>query len=144
MISIFSVHVTLGLVDPQLTSEEIADTLDLYSKKYGVRIGRGVAVVVPRPIPEDEEQEAIQAITPGTHEVNLIFDFDPNSDIFLSMLAEDSMWNRYNVVNQLCTTITFASLKTLDSVPTYFSIKLSSDYIENELYEKIKKHRFNL
>jgi hypothetical protein len=144
MISIFSVHVTLGLVDPQFTSEEMADIVDIYSKEYGVPIGPGVAVVVPRPIPEDEEQEVMQAISPGTHEVNLVFDFDPNDDMFLNILAEDTMWNRYNVANQLCTTITFASLKTLDATPTYFSIKLSGDYIENELYEKMKKHRFNL
>lgn len=144
MISIFSVHVTFGLVDPQFKSEMIAEIVDTYAFEYGVPIGPGLAVVIPRPEPENEEEETIQAISPGTHEVNIVFDFDPNNELFLNVLAEDTMWNRYNVANQLCATIAFAALKTLDAIPTYFDIKISADYVDDELYEKMKKHRFNL
>lgn len=144
MISIFSVHAVVGVVDPKFSSEDIADAVDIYAKEYGIPITHGMAVVVRRPEPEDEEEEAMQAISPGTHEANIIFDFDPNDKLFLGILIEDTMWNRYNVANQLCTTIIFAALKTLEVIPTYYNIKMSGDYVDDELYEKMKKHRFNL
>lgn len=142
MISIFSIHAVFGVVDPQFSSEEIADLVDAYAKEYALPIGPGIAVVVARPTPEDEEEEVLQAINPGTHEVNFIFDFDPNDPLFLAILAEDTMWNRYNVTTQLATTICLAAFKCIECVPTYFNIKISGDYVNEDLYEKMKKHRF--
>lgn len=143
MISIFSVHAVFGVVDPQLSPESLADLLDALAYDYQLPIGPGVSVIVPRAEPENEEEETLQAISPGTHEVNFIFDFDPNDERFLQMLYEDTMWNRYNVANQLCTTVCFAAFKMLDCIPTYFNIKISADYVPEDLYEKMRKQRFN-
>lgn len=142
MISIFSVHVVIGVVDPQFTSDQIAGLVDILLDQYGVPVGPGMAAIVERPRPESEEEEVMQAISPGTHEVNIIFDFDPNSKNFTSMLLEDTMWSRYNSTNVICSTICFAALKSLNCVPTYFNIKLNGDYITEEAYEKMQKHRF--
>lgn len=143
MISIFSVHVTVGVVDPQFTSEQIAGLVDILLDQYGVPVGPGLAAIIERPEPANEEEEAIQAISPGTHEINIIFDFDPNSKDFTNMLYEDTMWSRYNSANVICSTICFAALKSLNCVPTYFDIKLSGDYVTEDIYEKMQKHRFN-
>lgn len=144
MFAIFSVHSTFGIVEPQFSSEQIADIVDLLATQYGLPIGPGMAVVIPRPAPENEEEEVMQAISPGTHEVNIIFDFDPNDEYLLDMLAEDNMLNKYNVANQLCSTILFGAFHALNTVPTYFHIKIGTDYVTDELYEKMRKHRFNL
>jgi hypothetical protein len=90
----------------------------------------------------NEEEEAVQSISPGTHELNVVFDFDPNDLDFRTLLAEDTMWNRYNIANQLSSTICFGALKLVKATPTYFEIKISGDYVEDGLYEKMKKHRF--
>jgi hypothetical protein len=143
VVSIFSIHATFGVVDPRFTSEGAADLLDALAYEYGLPIGPGIAVVVPRADPENEEEEVLQAISPGTHEVNFIFDFDPNNEEFLNMLYEDTMWNRYNVTNQLCSTICFATFRAIDCTPTYFNMRISADYVAEDLYEKMKKQRFN-
>lgn len=143
MLPLFSVHIIVGVVDPQFTSEEIADLIDVCAAEYGLPIGPGLAALSLRPAPENEDEEVMQAISPGTHEANIIFDFDPNDPLFLSLLANDTMWNRYNVTNQLAATVCFAAFKSIDCLPTYFNIKISLDYIEEETYEKMLKHRFN-
>lgn len=143
MKSIFSVHITLGVVDPQFTTELVAELVEAYAFEHGIPIGCGVAVVVPRPEPNDEEEEAFQAITPGTHEVNFIFDFDPNSPDFRQLLLDDTMSQRYNVANQLCSTIVLTALEDIECIPTYFTVKICGDYVDDEVYEKMKKHRFN-
>jgi hypothetical protein len=143
MVSIFSVHATFGVVDPQFSSERIAELLDALAFEYELPIGPGIAAIVPRPIPETEEEEVVQAISPGTHEVNFVFDFDPNRTDFTDVLAEDTMCNRYNLANQLCSTISFAALKAVNCIPTYFEMRMSADYVTEDLYEKMKKQRFN-
>jgi hypothetical protein len=143
MKSIFSVHFTLGVVDPQFSTDLIAELVEALALEHGVPIGCGVAVVVPRPFPNDEEEEAFQAISPGTHEVNFIFDFDPNGEGFRKLLSEDTMSKRYNAANQLCSTIVLAALEDIECTPTYFSVKICGDYVDDEVYEKMKKHRFN-
>lgn len=142
MISIFSVHVTVGVVDPQFTTDDLADALDIIITEYGIPAGPGMAVITKRPEPVDEEEEAMQAISPGTHEANIIFDFDPNVEDFLALVMEDTMLNRYNAAMQVCTTACIAALAEVVCVPTYLNIKLSGDYVDDTLYEKIKKHRF--
>lgn len=142
MVLIFSVHITVGVVDPQFTTDEIADLIDTFAADYGLPIGPGLAAVVLRPEPVNEDEEIMQAISPGTHEVNFVFDFDPNDPLFLSLLADDTMWNRYNVTNQLATTVCFAAFKTIEVVPTYYNIKVVGDYVEQELYEKMLKQHF--
>lgn len=142
MISIFSVHATIGVVDPQFKTEDIADALDIIIHEYGVPAGPGIAAVTRRPEPVNEEEETMQAISPGTHEVNLVFDFDPNGEEFLVLLTEDTMLNRYNVALQLCSSICLSSLQEVNCIPTYFNIRLSGDYVDDTLYEKMKKHRF--
>ena len=144
MIHIFSAHVILGVVDPKYSSEEFAELVQKISYAHSIPIGSGMSAIVPRPEPMNEEEEVMQSINPGTHEINLIFDFDPNDKNFLEILIEDSMWNRYSVTNQLCTTVCFAAMKALESVPTYFDIKLSAEYVDEELYKKMKEHVFNL
>lgn len=142
MISIFSVHVTVGVVDPQFEAEAFAEFLESYALEYDIPIGSGIAAMVVRPAPESEEEEVMQAISPGTHELNLVFDFDPNDLSLIGTYVEDTIWSRYNVANQLCSTVCVAALKEVDCSPTYFSIKISGDYVEDETYEKIKKQRF--
>lgn len=144
MFAIFSIHSTFGVVDPQFTSGQIADIVDFLAVQHDLPIGPGMAVIVPRPAPENEEEEVMQAISPGTHEVNIIFDFDPNDEYLLEILAEDNMLNKYNVANQLCSTILFGSFHALNTIPTYFHMKIGTDYVTDELYEKMRKHRFNL
>lgn len=142
MISIFSVHAVVGVVDPQFKTEDIADAVDMIIYEYGIPAGPGIAALTPRPEPSNEEEETLQAIHPGTHEVNIIFDFDPNAEEFLLLLEKDSMIARYNFAIQICSSICFTALQEINCVPTYFDIKLSGDYVEDSLYEKIKKHRF--
>lgn len=144
MISIFSVHMTVGLVDPQFTSDEFAKLLDMYAMYYSAPIGPGMTALTLRPEPENEEEEVMQAISPGTHEINIIFDFDPNEDNFLKMLVDDTIYNRYNIANQLSSMICISALKKIECAPTYFTIKISGDYIDDELYKKIRKQRFKL
>lgn len=143
MVLLFSVHATFGVVEPQFTSNQIADVVDVFASQYGVPLGPGFSAITVRPEPENEEEEVQQAVNPGTHEVNFIFDFDPNTEDFLAILAEDTMLNRYNVANQLCSTILFAAFHSLDSIPTYFNMKIVADYVDSDLYEKAKKQRFN-
>jgi hypothetical protein len=142
MVSIFSVHVTFGVVDPQFTPERIANVFDELTSSLKRLMGPGLAVIIPRPFPEDEEQQVIQAVSPGTHEINFIFDFDPNNSNFIDMLTEDTMCERYNFANEICSDMAFAALEVVNCVPTYFEIKISADYISETLYEKMKKQRF--
>jgi hypothetical protein len=142
VVLLFSVHVVLGMVDPQFTSTDVADLIDLYSEEYNLPIGPGMAALAPRPEPENEEEEIVQAMSPGTHEVNIVFDFDPNDPLFLSLIAEDTMWNRYNVANQLVSAMSLAAFKSIECIPTYFNTKISSDYVEEELYKKMLNQRF--
>jgi len=144
MIPVFSIHMTVGLVDPQFDSNEFSEILDTYALNYLAPIGPGMAALTRRPEPETEEEEIMQAISPGTHEINIVFDFDPNEENFLNMLVQDTPYNRYNIANQLSTMVCMLSLKSIDCAPTYFNIKISGDYIEDELYEKMKKQRFKL
>lgn len=144
MKSIFSVHMVFGIVDPQFETEEVGDIIDAIAKHYDIPITSGVAVLIPRPEPEDEEEETLQAVTPGTHEVNFVLDFDPNDESFFEHLDGDhSMCNKYNVANQICSTIAFKTFKEIGCIPTYFTIKISGDYVGEDVYEKIRKHRFN-
>ena len=143
MKSIYSVHVTLGVVDPQFTTDLVAELVDALAHELEVPIGTGIAVIVPRPEPTTEEEEAYWAISPGTHEVNFVFDFDPNDELFNDMLIDETMCSRYNGAIQLCSTIVFTVMREIECTPTYFNMKISGDYVEDEIYEKMRKHRFN-
>lgn len=142
MIPIFSVHATVGVVDPQFEADRFAEFMEVYAFEYDIPINSGIAAMVLRPEPENEEEEIVQALSPGTHELNIIFDFDPNHLEMLGIFLEDTIWNRYNTAHQLCTAVCMASLKEVKCHPTYFNIKISVDYIEDDLYEKIRQQRF--
>jgi hypothetical protein len=130
-----------GIVDPQIKTNDFVSLVDMFAKENDVPITSGVAVITIRPEPVDEEEIAFQAISPGTHEINFVLDFDPNDEFFVSFLEEDTMCSRYNIANQLCSAITLNALKDLDCTPTYMTIKLCGDYISDETYEKIKSRR---
>lgn len=141
MKSIFSIHLVFGLVDPQIKTGDFISLVDLFAKENGIPITSGAAIIAPRAEPMDEEEETFQALSPGTHEINFVMDFDPNNESFLSFLSEDTMCDRYNIANQLCSTITLNALKDLDCTPTYVNVKICGDYVTDEVYEKIKNRK---
>lgn len=140
MIPIFSIHAIFGVVEPQFTSTQIATLVDLTVAQLGLPIGPGLAAVTERPPPEDEDEEIVQAMNPGTHEINFVFDFDPNEKEYID---SEGLVSQYNIANQICSTLLFQCLSAINCTPTYFNIKITADYVDDELYEKMVKQRFN-